>query len=246
MTSALLNITVPISTPTMISVLDSYVRQKGLQASALSNAQWSVRCSLIAAYEFLEGLVRATEPNNTTHPSVSTLTSHHILHRQHSQINQQKLASPQTSEQKLLLAAVDTLTLAIAQAITAAVLQGNKSMVLPLDYSLPNLPLKYFFPFDRSDANNRNTVYLFGRSVKLPPTRVLILEQLLQSPEKTLVSQQSLVDFTYGLRGLTSEEVWHAHMSYLRSAIAPELQLETERGVGYRVIINRQYLIMPY
>ncbi|MBY0544143.1 MAG: hypothetical protein K2Q14_01170 [Gammaproteobacteria bacterium] len=242
MISAFLNITVPISTPAMISVLESYARQKGLQAYALSNTQWSVHCSLIAAYELLEGLVGAVESSNIIHSSAKP-----FIPQQLSRVNQQKFTSPQTPEQKLLLETADTLAVAIAQAITVAAHQNGKWALLPSNYSFPNLPLKYFFPFDRSDSKNRNIVCLFGRSIKLPPTRALILEQLLKVPENTVVLQQSLVDYTYGVRGLTSEEVWHAHISYLRTAIVPELRLETERGVGYRVVVNKPYLLtMPH
>lgn len=229
MTAAMLNITVPVSASAIISVLDSYARKMGLHPYTLNSTQCLLRCSVELAYELVEQLIQGADSNKPAYPTVNTLTP---MPRQFN--------PPQTSEQKRLLVVADTLSLAIAQTIASTAQQNGTSIALPLDYSLPRLPLKYFFPFDKSDIKNRNTVYLFGRSVKLPPTRALILEQLLQVPEKELVRQQSLVDFTYGVRGLTSEEVWHAHMSYLRSAVAPELILETERGVGYRVVVSRQ------
>lgn len=229
----------------VIAALAKVASNLGCTSNVNGQNAWMTSMLPADAYNLLAQLVQAAAVGPISNTQCGTNTANSYTPAVSNNNLNNLLARSQPMNE--MSVAADALALAIAKAVVEAMAQPqNRQLTLfPSDYQLPGLPLKYFLPFDKSasDIKNRNAIYIFGRVLKLPPTRALILERLLTVCENTLIPQQLLINDVYGMRGLTSETVWHAHMSYLRSAVEPELILETVKMQGYKVSLK---LGMPF
>ncbi|MBX9705973.1 MAG: hypothetical protein K5Q00_06930 [Gammaproteobacteria bacterium] len=234
--ASLVQFTIAVSAPSpVIAVLAEQAKKfslQGQQCPVNGQETWTTTrpIEVPLAYKFLEHLVQAAGPSSNNQRGMNTASSYTPAAIRNNNLNNLLVRNQPLNENQLLLAAADALALAIAKAMVTAVQQNPKLPILPLNYSLPNVPLELLTPVQGK------IIYLFGQEVKVQPQRAQMYKAISVVALDTPVSQQIILA-SFGYHATTPGNLY-TQMSLLRGAVDTVLEMPAcgqngQSGDGY-------------